>query len=261
MKRVPDDMVEFAGRLADESGAIVRRYFRSGVGFDLKLDSSPVTVADRQAEAAIRRLIDAAYPDHGVIGEEYGADRPEADFVWVLDPIDGTKSFVTGRPLFGTLIALTHERRPLLGVIDHPALGFGERWVGALGHPTRMNGSPVHTRSCRDPADAALFATSPHLFVDDAEAAFARVRAATRQVLYGSDCYGFGLIASGFADLQIDARLSIHDYMAAVAVIEGAGGVMTDWDGQPLTLASCDRVVAAGDLRLHEQVLGLLSNS
>jgi histidinol phosphatase-like enzyme (inositol monophosphatase family) len=261
MKRVPDELIRFAGHLADESGAIVKRHFRSSFSFELKTDKSPVTVADRQAEAAIRRLIGATYPAHGVIGEEYGQDRPEADFVWVLDPIDGTKSFVTGRPLFGTLIALAHEGRPLLGVIDHPALGFGERWVGALGHPTLMNGLPAHTRSCPNPADAALFASSPHLFVGDAEVAFARVRAATRQVLYGSDCYGFGLVASGFADLQVDARLSIHDYMAAVAVVEGAGGAMTDWDGRPLTLASGDRVIAAGDLRLHEQVLGLLSDS
>jgi inositol-phosphate phosphatase/L-galactose 1-phosphate phosphatase/histidinol-phosphatase len=257
MKRVPEELVEFAGRLADESGAIAMRLFRSGVGFEFKADRSPVTIADQQAEAAIRRLISAAYPQHGVIGEEYGEDRRDADFVWVLDPIDGTKSYITGRPTFGTLIALTHEGRPLLGVIDHPALH--ERWVGARGHSTRMNGLPVRTRSCPDPADAALYASSPHLFVGDAEAAFARVRAATRQVLYGSDCYGFGLVASGFADLQIDARLSIHDYMAAVAVIEGAGGTMTDWGGQALSLASGDRVIASGDASLHEQVLGLLS--
>jgi inositol-phosphate phosphatase / L-galactose 1-phosphate phosphatase / histidinol-phosphatase len=259
MKRVPEALVEFAGRLADASGAIAMRLFRSGIGFELKPDRSPVTVADRQAEAAIRKLIGATYPEHGVIGEEYGEDRRDAEFAWVLDPIDGTKSFITGRPTFGTLIALTHEGRPLLGIIDHPALR--ERWVGARGHPTRMNGVPVRTRPCPDPVDAALYASSPHLFVGDAEAAFARVRAATRQVLYGSDCYAFGLVASGFADLQVDARLGIHDYLAAVAVIEGAGGTMTDWDGRPLTLASGDRVVAAGDARLHEQVLALLSGS
>jgi fructose-1,6-bisphosphatase/inositol monophosphatase family enzyme len=123
-----------------------------------------------------------------------------------------------------------------------------------------MNGSPVHVRACPDPADAALFASSPHLFVGDAETAFARVRAATRQVLYGSDCYGFGLIASGFADLQVDARLGIHDYLAAVAVIEGAGGAMSDWNGRPLTLASADRVIASGDQTLHERVLEILSD-
>jgi inositol-phosphate phosphatase/L-galactose 1-phosphate phosphatase/histidinol-phosphatase len=261
MKHAPDELVRFAGWLADESAAIVKRLFRSGISVELKPDGSPVTLADRQAEAAIRRLIGTAYPEHGVIGEEYGEDRPESEFVWVLDPIDGTKSFITGRPTFGTLIALLHESRPLVGIIDHPALGAGERWVGAVGHPTQMNGSPVHTRPCPEPGNAALFASSPHAFVGDAEAAFGRVRAATRQVLYGSDCYGFGLIASGFADLQVDAQMGIHDYLAAVPVVEGAGGIMTDWSGRRLTLASGDRTIAAGDPRLQQQVLAMLSSA
>jgi inositol-phosphate phosphatase/L-galactose 1-phosphate phosphatase/histidinol-phosphatase len=259
MKQTPDELVRFAGWLADESAAILKRLFRSGISVELKPDGSPVTLADRQAEAAIRRMIGTAYPEHGVIGEEYGEDRPESEFVWVLDPIDGTKSFVTGRPTFGTLIALMREARPLVGIIDHPALN--ERWIGAVGHPTLMNGSPVRTRSCPEPAKAALFASSPHAFIDDAEAAFGRVRVATRQVLYGSDCYGFGLIASGFADLQVDAQMGIHDYLAAVPVVEGAGGIMTDWNGQPLTLASGDRVIAAGDPRLQQQVLDMLASA
>ncbi|MGH6959684.1 MAG: histidinol-phosphatase [Dongiaceae bacterium] len=256
MTALPDDLVAFAGRLADASGAIARRYFRSGVGIEIKPDRSPVTVADKEAEAAIRKLIAAADPTHGVIGEEYGPDRPDAEFVWILDPIDGTKSFITGRPMFGTLIALLQDGRPVLGVIDHPALG--ERWVGAAGHPTRMNGAPVRTRACPRPADAALFASSPHYFVDDALPAFERVRQATNQVLYSSDCYAYGLIASGFADLMVDAKMGLYDYIAAVPVVEGAGGVMTDWDGKPLTLRSGDRVVASGDARLHAQVLELL---
>jgi len=258
MKALPDELLALAGRLADSSGAIAKRYFRSGVGTEIKPDRSPVTVADREAEAAIRKLIGAAHPEHGVIGEEYGADRPDAEFVWVLDPIDGTKSFITGRPLFGTLIALAHRGKPVLGVVDHPALD--ERWVGAAGHSTLMNGKPVRTRPCPEPADAALFASSPHLF-DDTRGAFERVRRATRQVLYSSDCYAYGLIASGFADLLVDAKMAIYDYLAAVPVIEGAGGVMTDWEGRPLTLASGDRLVAAGDARLHEQVLRLLAGN
>ncbi len=253
---VPEALVAFAGRLADASGTIARRYFRSGVGIEIKPDRSPVTVADREAEAAIRKLIAAQHPDHGVIGEEHGADRPDAEFVWILDPIDGTKSFITGRPMFGTLIALLRQGRPVLGVIDHPALG--ERWVGAAGHPTAMNGKPVRTRACPAAADAALFASSPHYFIDDALPAFERVRQATNQVLYSSDCYAYGLIASGYADLMVDARMGLYDYIAAVPVIEGAGGVMTDWRGKPLTIDSGDRVVAAGDPRLHKQVLKLL---
>ena len=253
---IADELVAFAGRLADASGAIARRYFRSGLGIEIKPDRSPVTAADREAEAEIRKLIAAQYPAHGIVGEEYGADRPEAEFVWVLDPIDGTKSFITGRPTFGTLISLQREGRPVLGVIDHPALG--ERWIGAAGHPTAMNGKPVRTRSCADLRMAALSASSPHYFRDSAAAPFERVRLAARQVLYSGDCYAYGMIASGWSDLHIDAKMGIYDYLAAVPVIEGAGGAMTDWDGKPLTMQSGDRVVAVGDKRLLEPVVTLL---
>jgi histidinol phosphatase-like enzyme (inositol monophosphatase family) len=252
-----DEIVAFAGRLADTGGAVAKRYFRSGLGIEYKPDRSPVTAADREAEAAIRRLIAAHYPAHGMIGEEHGRDRPEAEFVWILDPIDGTKSFITGRPTFGTLIALLQQGRPVLGVIDHPALG--ERWIGAAGRPTLMNGAPVRARPCGDLGSAALSASSPHYFRDSAAAAFERVRQAARQVLYSGDCYAYGMIASGWSDLHVDAKMDIYDYLAAVPVIEGAGGVMTDWAGKPLTMNSGDRVIAVGDRRLHEPVMKLLA--
>ena len=255
----PDELVAFAGRLADASGTVLQRYFRTALAVEAKADSSPVTVADREAETAMRRLIAEAHPEHGTIGEEHAPDRADADYVWVLDPIDGTKSFITGRPLFGTLIALVRDGRPVIGVIDHPALG--ERWVGASGRPTLMNGRPVRCRACADIARAALFASSPHMFEGDAAPAFERVRRRSRQVLYGSDCYHYALVASGFGDLVVEARMGIHDYLAAVPVVEGAGGVMTDWQGRPLGLESGDRVVAAGDRRLHAQVLSLLAAS
>jgi len=258
MTRVPDELIAFAGRLADASSAIAKRYFRSGLGIEFKPDKSPVTVADREAEAEIRKLIGAQHPAHGVVGEEYGADRPEAAFVWVLDPIDGTKSFITGRPTFGTLISLQQEGRPVLGLIDHPALG--ERWIGAAGHPTVMNGKPVRTRACADLAAAALSASSPHYFRDGAAAPFERLRLATRQVLYSGDCYAYGMIASGWSDVHIDARMGIYDYLAAVPVIEGAGGAMSDWEGRPLTMQSGDRVVAVGDKRRLEPVVRLLAS-
>jgi histidinol phosphatase-like enzyme (inositol monophosphatase family) len=251
-----DDLIAFAGRLADASGAIAKRYFRSGLGIEFKADRSPVTMADREAETAIRRLIAAAYPAHGIIGEEHGRERPEAEFVWILDPIDGTKSFITGRPTFGTLIALLRYGRPVLGVIDHPALG--ERWIGAAGHPTTMNGNPAMTRACADLSQAALSASSPHYFGDGAAAAFERVRQAARQTLYSADCYAYGMIASGWSDVHVDARMDVYDYLAAVPVIEGAGGAMTDWEGKPLTMQSGDRVIAVGDPRLLEPVARLL---
>ena len=255
----PTALLAFAGQLADASGVILRRYFRSGVAVIDKADLSPVTVADREAEQEIRRLIAAAHPGHGVIGEEYGADRPEAEHVWVLDPIDGTRSFITGRPLFGTLIALCRAGRPILGVIDHPALG--ERWIGAAGHPTRHDGVVVRTRRCPSIDGAALFASSPHMFEDGhGEAGFDRVRRRVKLVQYGSDCYHYGLVASGHGDIAIEARLGIYDYLATVPVIEGAGGRVTDWQGDRPTLASGDRVVASGDPALHEQTLTLLAD-
>lgn len=249
-------MLQFANSLADASGAILRRRFRQNIRVELKGDNSPVSDADRETEGELRRLIGAAFPDHGVIGEEYGADRPEAEFVWVLDPIDGTKSFITGRPLFGTLIALCRATKPVLGVIDHPAIG--ERWVGASGQPTRFNGAPVRVRPCGNIADAALFGSSPHSVRPSNEAAFDRVRRAVRQVLYSSDCYAYGLIASGFADLCIEFGNGIHDFLAVTPVIEGAGGIITDWDGRALTTRSGDKVLAAGDPAAHRAALELL---
>jgi inositol-phosphate phosphatase/L-galactose 1-phosphate phosphatase/histidinol-phosphatase len=253
----PEALIALAGRLADASGAIVRRHFRSGVAIEIKSDQSPVTIADREAEAEIRRLIGEACPTHGVIGEEYGADRPDAEHVWVLDPIDGTKSFITGRPLFGTLIALLRDGSPILGVIDHPALG--ERWLGASGYPTVMNGRPVRVRDCPSLAAAALFASSPHMFSDADAPAFDRLRREARQVMYGSDCYHYALVASGYGDLVVEASMGIHDYLATVPVVEGAGGIISDWEGRPLTMRSGDRVLAAGDSRVHEAARAVLT--
>ncbi len=249
--------IDLAERLADASGAIVRRYFRTTLEVEDKPDKSPVTVADREAEAAIRELIEEAFPDHGIVGEEYGAVRADAKYVWVLDPIDGTKSFITGKPLFGTLIGLLHEGAAVLGVIDQPVLG--ERWLGARGRPTTLNGRPVHVRPCGELGRAALYATSPHMFEGADKQAFARVRDAVKLPLYGADCYAYGLLACGFADLVVEASLAAYDYCGVVAVIEGAGGVITDWTGAPLGLGSDGRVVAAGDRRSHERALELLA--
>ncbi len=252
-----EPFIDLAERLADASGAIVRRYFRTTLEVEDKPDKSPVTVADREAETAIRELIEEAFPDHGIVGEEYGAVRADAKYVWVLDPIDGTKSFITGKPLFGTLIGLLHEGAAVLGLIDQPVLG--ERWLGARGRPTTLNGRPVHVRPCGELGRAALYATSPHMFEGADKQAFARVRDAVKLPLYGADCYAYGLLACGFADLVVEASLAAYDYCGVVAVIEGAGGVITDWTGAPLGLGSDGRVVAAGDRRSHERALELLA--
>ena len=204
----------------------------------------------------MRELIERRFPDHGIIGEEFGRLRDDAEFVWVLDPIDGTKSFISGVPLFGTLIALTCAGRPILGVIDQPILH--ERWLGAAGHPSTLNGAAIHCRICSDLAAATLFATTPEMFRGADAASFARVSAAVKLTRFGADCYAYGLLAAGFIDLVIEASLKPYDFCAIIAIVEGAGGIVSDWRGEKLGLTSDGRVVAGGDRRVHEAALALL---
>ncbi|HWI28323.1 MAG TPA: histidinol-phosphatase [Stellaceae bacterium] len=247
-----------AETLADAAGAIIRRHFRRTLAVDEKADLTPVTVADRDAEAAMRALIEKCFPAHGIIGEEHGKLRADAEYVWVLDPIDGTKSFISGIPLFGTLIALTRGGRPVLGVIDQPILH--ERWVGVEGRSTLLNGAPVRCRPCPALGDATLFSTAPELMFKGADAAgFARLAAAAKLVRAGADCYAYAQLASGFIDLVVEAQLKPYDYCALAPVIAGAGGVITDWRGRPLDLGSDGRVVAAGDPLLAEPARRLLA--
>ena len=253
----PAEFLALAERLAEASGKIVRRYFRTGVEIITKADASPVTIADRETEQALRQLVKLAYPAHGLLGEEFPPERADAEFVWIFDPIDGTKSFITGRPLFGTLIALLHRGKPILGVIDHPAID--ERWIGASGHPTTFQGKPVKVRACADIGKAVLAASSPHMFgTEQAAEAFARVQRKAGLTLYGADCYAYGLIASGFHDIVVEANNGIHDFLPLVPVVEGAGGIITDWEGKALGVHSGDKVLAAGDKRMHEAALKLI---
>jgi inositol-phosphate phosphatase / L-galactose 1-phosphate phosphatase / histidinol-phosphatase len=244
------EAVHLAERMADAARPVVMRSFRApAMAVDAKADDSPVTAADREVEAVMRGMIEEAFPDHGIVGEEHGAVRREAEFVWVVDPIDGTKSFVTGKPLFGTLIALLHEGRPVLGVIDMPALG--ERWLGAEGTATTFNGREVRCRKCTTLHRAWLYATSPEMFHMRDLKAFQRLGERCRATVYGADCYAYGLVANGTVDLVCEASMQPYDYCALVPVIAGAGGMITDWHGAPLTLASDGRVLAAGDPAVH----------
>ena len=252
-----DAYLALASDLADAAGEAIRPHFRQRLTVDDKPDLSPVTVADRDAEAAMRRLVAARFPEHGIIGEEYGAERPDAEFVWVLDPIDGTKSFISGIPLFGTLIALAHQGRPILGVIDQPI--SRERWIGAAAKSTTFNGAPVRCRSCSALAAATVFSTSPDMFKGADADAQARIAAKAKLVRYGADCYAYGLVALGFIDLVIEASLKVFDFSAMAPIVEGAGGIATDWQGQPLSLASDGRVIVAGDRNAHREALALLA--
>eukprot|EP00928_Gymnodinium_smaydae_P015040 TRINITY_DN15516_c0_g1_i1.p1 TRINITY_DN15516_c0_g1~~TRINITY_DN15516_c0_g1_i1.p1 ORF type:complete len:320 (-),score=73.07 TRINITY_DN15516_c0_g1_i1:65-1024(-) len=264
-------LAKFAEALAEAARKEILPYWRKPIEIESKMEAdrpvaeSPVTVADRNAEAAMRKLIEQRYPEHGIVGEEFGTVRGDAEFCWVLDPIDGTKSFVTGKPLFGTLIGLLHRGRPVVGVVDQCVLK--ERWVGVLGLGTTLNGQPVRTRGVSELGDAMLYATTPHMFASGFEAdRFAAVRDTVKRPLYGADCYAYVLVASGFgADLVVEADLGLYDYAALVPVVIGAGGKMTDWEGQPLTMQnhakSQGRVVAASNEALHAAAVELLSSA
>lgn len=256
MAACPAEYLALANRLADASGVVIRRYFRSAIPVDQKPDHSPVTVADREAEVAMRELIEAAFPEHGIIGEEMPTRNDGADLTWVLDPIDGTKSFITGKPVFGTLIALLKGETPILGIIDQPITG--ERWIGALGHPTTLNGATVRVRPCPALAQAALDSTSPHYFKGSDATAFEALRDKAGLVRYGMDCYAYAVLATGFVDIVVEAGMHLHDFAALVPVIEGAGGVITDWQGRPLGPQGDGRVLAAGDSRVHEAARRIL---
>lgn len=244
------DFLAFAHRLADFAAPIARHYFRTELPVEAKADASPVTAADRAIESLLRAEIRSVYPDHGILGEEEGGDF-ERPLTWVIDPIDGTKSFITGMPLFGTLIALVSDGRPVVSVIDMPALG--ERWCGT-GEAAWFDGRPART-SDRPLPEARLFATSPDIFEGADAEAFARLSEAAGLRRFGGDCYAYGLLASGHCDLVVEAGLQVYDVMALVPVVEGAGGVMTDWDGRPLTPTFDGRVVAASNAGLHAEAL------
>eukprot|EP00879_Flechtneria_rotunda_P019441 GHRR01020420.1.p1 GENE.GHRR01020420.1~~GHRR01020420.1.p1 ORF type:complete len:277 (+),score=54.33 GHRR01020420.1:285-1115(+) len=227
--QVSQAFVQLATDLADAAGQITTQYFRTKINIDSKSDASPVTIADREAEQAMRDIIKQRYPEHSVFGEEHGLELGSSNgssngsnisdsWLWVLDPIDGTKSFITGKPLFGTLIALLQNGRPVLGVIDQPITK--ERWIGQAGQPTTLNGSPISTRQCGDVSNAYLYSTTPHMFAGETQQAFQRVRDRVRIPLYGCDCYAYGLLAAGHCDLVVEADLKPYDYMALVPIIQ-----------------------------------------
>jgi len=252
------ELIDFADTLADAARTVISGYFRTPFDVIEKADESPVTVADREAEAAIRALIEEHFPDHGIYGEEFENVRLDSRYVWVLDPIDGTRAFVTGLPIFGTLIALADNGVPVLGVLDQPILK--ERWVGALGHGTRYNGMPVSTRDCGGLERASLYSTTPDMYETPARrSAFGSLYEAVKERRYGGDCYSTGLVASGYIDLHVECGLKPFDYMALAPIIQAAGGIATTWSGEPLTLESGDTFVGAASRPVHEAAVALLT--
>jgi inositol-phosphate phosphatase/L-galactose 1-phosphate phosphatase/histidinol-phosphatase len=252
-----DRLTRFAEKLADESGAILMAAMGRAPEVDIKSDLSYVTETDRRVEERLREMIDREFPNHGVLGEDLGSRDLDAEYVWVLDPIDGTAAFVAGIPVFGTLIGVARKGRPWIGVIDHPATN--ERWVGVSGERATLNGAAIRTRACGDMATALMTNSNPDFFQPAERAAFEALRPQVRYTQYGGSCYAYGVLASGRTDLAIDGALEPFDIFAPIAVIEGAGGVVTDWSGAPITLGWSNLVLAAGDRDLHTQALMALT--
>lgn len=249
--------VKIAIALADISRAVIAPYYRTNLALENKEDQTPVTAADKGAEQSIRSQIKRVFPEHGIIGEEEGIENPDAEYKWVIDPIDGTLSFMIGRPIFGTLISLTYKDKPILGVIDQPI--NRERWLGYEGDVASLNDLPAFTRECESLDKAVICTSGPQYFQPEELEKFKDIAHQAGHMVYGGDCYNYGLMASGFVDIIIEAGLKAYDFCAVAAVVDAAGGVITDWQGNPLTLQSDGKVLAAGDKRMHEKALEMIN--
>ena len=251
------DALDFAEQLADDARGIALRYFRQPLTIERKADATPVTQADREIELGLRAAIAERFPEHGIFGEEFANSNGKTSHVWVIDPIDGTKSFATGKPLFGTLIALYHKNVAQLGIIEASALA--ERWLGVRGAMTQYNGLDCHNSGCSQLEYSRLITTSASMFTGMDVKRFEALRSKVGFCSYGGDCYNYGLLASGHTDLVVESDLKPFDYAALVCVIQGAGGVITDWQGKALKLESDGRVLAAATPELHAQALAILT--
>jgi inositol-phosphate phosphatase / L-galactose 1-phosphate phosphatase / histidinol-phosphatase len=254
-----DEWLAFADGLADTAHDMLAAAGRVRPETTVKPDRTFVTTLDAEIELQLRALIEARYPGHGILGEEGDATGLDAECVWVLDPIDGTAPFIAGVPVYGTLISLMVGGRPVLGIIDMAATA--DRWTGAQGRPTRHTGGPVRTRACDALDKAILTSSNPDFFADDERPALDALRRATAWRIYGGCCMAYGLLASGRTDVACDTSFKVWDYAPFVPIIEGAGGVITDWEGQPLGLNSGPRILAAGDPARHRDALELVQGA
>ncbi|MGE0280893.1 MAG: inositol monophosphatase family protein [Rhizobiaceae bacterium] len=250
----PDDCLALANAMANTTREIIRPHFRKRLAIDSKADSSPVTIADRDAEAAMRQMIEAAFPAHGIRGEEFGAHQPDAEWVWVLDPIDGTKSFISGSLAFGTQIALLYRGTPVLGIIDQPITG--ERWLGRAGHPSALNGETIVTSSTAALGEAIIYTSALEQFSPDNRARFSKLASSALFTRMSHDCYAAGLLALGGVDILLESNVFDYDILPQMPIVLGAGGVVTDWEGQPLGNASrYETVLMAANAGLHQAAL------
>lgn len=254
-----DDILALGARLADAARAETLSRFRTGIGYDAKADISPVTAADRAAEKVMREMILAERPNDGVFGEEFGVTNPDAETVWILDPVDGTKAFITGKPIYGTLIGIVRGGKAIAGVMDAPATG--DRWTGGVGKPSLFNGKQISVRTGRSFKEAWLTCTTPQMFKGPHLDRFFALLNAVGYATFGNECQGYGQLACGWVDIVCEADLAPYDYAALIPIIEGAGGICTAWDGSPLTFGEIGKhtVLAAATPELHAEAVKILS--
>lgn len=250
-------LLEAAREIAAAAAATPLRHFRAGFSIEQKADESPVTVADRETEAVLRRAIAARYPHHGILGEEYGGEGLDRELLWVVDPIDGTKSFISGSPLFGLLVGVLKAGRPIAGIIHMPALG--ECYAGAPSLGSARDGTPIACRRGVALADAFVCLNEAGGLRSDHPAVFERLLAAGRYQRFTYDCYPYAQLAGGQVDAVVDCRLQPYDYLPVAPLVEGAGGIISDWQGRPLGLDSDGRVVAAASAEIHKALLEILT--
>lgn len=253
-----DQFLNFAEKLADASREILLETAKNPPEISIKSDSSYVTNADKVAEAKLREMISETYPHHGIVGEEYEDTNADAEFVWVLDPIDGTAAFIAGIPVYGTLIGLAWNGKPYVGVMDHPVTA--DRWTGVAGRFACRNGAPVVVKSCGDLENAFVTCSNVDFMTEKEQARFAKLRAVVRYVQYGGSCFAYGVLASGRTDLAVDGGFGTYDVFASAAVILGAGGFMTDWDGKQIDTNWSGQVIAAGDRHCLDAAIRILDS-
>ena len=252
-----EEFSKFANSLADDASKTSMYYFRNKIEIEIKDDESPVTLADKETEKILREKIRKQYPEHGILGEEYENEKIDSEFIWVIDPIDGTRSYIAGHKDFGNLIALLHNGEPILGIINCPA--HNERWVGIKNNITKCNGRDVKTSEIKKIKDAYLFTSGLYFQEPQIKRGLELLKEKSKYYRLGGDCYMYGMLASGFIDIVIEDTLKVHDYMALVNVIEGAGGVITDKFGENITLESEGSLVASCSGTLHNEIIKLIN--
>ena len=253
-----DEYLNFANLLADESENIIFNYFRKKIDIKNKEDNSPVTIADQKVELRIRELINSKFPSHGILGEEYESFKIDSEFVWVIDPIDGTRSFIAGHKDFGTLIALLYKNKPVIGIINCPA--HKERWIGIENQQTTLNNKLISTSSIKNIEESYMFTSGIYFDEPILRNGFEKIKSKSRYYRLGGDCYMYGMLASGLIDLVIEDTLKPHDYMALINVIEGAGGKVSDKFGNDININSDGSLVASCNKSIHKDLISIINS-